>query len=170
MSYQLSQNHNVKNDTTINNAMQPMANLYRSGGIVSEIAYDEQQPFVFHLLLPFLQQLAQQPRWQLWLTPQQKLSRHWLMSVGLPENKIMQMPLCDYKHTVSMMEKALASGNYSTVLAWLPYVDEVTNLRLQRAAEQGDAYAFIMRPNINVVNNRCNSSFRNKNKHTANYH
>lgn len=170
MSYQLSQNHNVKNETTINNVMQSMARLYRNGGMVSEIAYDEQQPLVLHLLLPFLQQLAQQPRWQLWLTPQQKLSRHWLMSVGLPENKIMQMPHCDYEHTVLMMEKALASGNYSTVLAWLPYIDEATHLRLQRAAEQGNAYGFIMRPNINVANNRHNSQLLNENKQTPYYH
>jgi cell division inhibitor SulA len=35
------------------------------------------------LLLPLLQQLGQQSRWQLWLTPQQKLSREWVQSAGL---------------------------------------------------------------------------------------
>jgi cell division inhibitor SulA len=34
-------------------------------------------------LLPLLQQLGQQSRWQLWLTPQQKLSREWVQSAGL---------------------------------------------------------------------------------------
>ncbi|STV46380.1 cell division inhibitor [Klebsiella pneumoniae subsp. ozaenae] len=41
------------------------------------------------LLLPLLQQLGQQSRWQLWLTPQQKLSREWVQSAGLPLSKVM---------------------------------------------------------------------------------
>ena len=43
------------------------------------------------LLLPLLQQLGQQSRWQLWLTPQQKLSREWVQSAGLPLTKVMQI-------------------------------------------------------------------------------
>ncbi len=43
------------------------------------------------LLLPLLQQLGQQSRWQLWLTPQQKLSREWVQASGLPLTKVMQI-------------------------------------------------------------------------------
>lgn len=51
---------------------------HRSGdqntnGLISEIVYREDQPMMTQLLLlPLLQQLGQQSRWQLWLTPQQK--------------------------------------------------------------------------------------------------
>ncbi len=50
---------------------------HRSGeqntnGLISEIVYREDQPMMTQLLLlPLLQQLGQQSRWQLWLTPQQ---------------------------------------------------------------------------------------------------
>ncbi len=63
---------------------------HRSGeqntnGLISEIVYREDQPMMTQLLLlPLLQQLGQQSRWQLWLTPQQKLSREWVQSAGLP--------------------------------------------------------------------------------------
>ena len=41
-------------------------------GLISEVVYREDQPGMTQLLLlPLLQQLGQQSRWQLWLTPQQ---------------------------------------------------------------------------------------------------
>ena len=45
-----------------------------TAGLISEVVYREDQPMMTQLLLlPLLQQLGQQSRWQLWLTPQQKL-------------------------------------------------------------------------------------------------
>lgn len=139
----MNRSHNL-NGLTQPNVMPSVATLYRNGGLVSEIAYDPQQPFVLNLLLPFLQQLAEQPRWQLWLAPQYKLSRSWLTNVGLPENKIMQMTKLNYEQTIITMEKALSSGNFSSVLAWLPEVDDAVRDRSQKAAEQGNSYGFIM--------------------------
>ncbi|STI62347.1 SOS cell division inhibitor [Escherichia coli] len=44
-----------------------------TAGLISEVVYREDQPMMTQLLLlPLLQQLGQQSRWQLWLTPQQK--------------------------------------------------------------------------------------------------
>lgn len=63
-----------------------------STGLISEVVYREDQPMMTQLLLlPLLQQLGQQSRWQLWLTPQQKLSREWVQSAGLPLTKVMQI-------------------------------------------------------------------------------
>lgn len=43
-----------------------------TAGLISEVVYREDQPMMTQLLLlPLLQQLGQQSRWQLWLTPQQ---------------------------------------------------------------------------------------------------
>lgn len=54
-----------------------------STGLISEVVYREDQPLLTQLLLlPLLQQLGQQSRWQLWLTPQQKLSREWVQSAA----------------------------------------------------------------------------------------
>ncbi|VEB99051.1 Cell division inhibitor SulA [Cedecea lapagei] len=117
-------------------------------GLISEMVYSEENPWVTQLiLLPLLQQLGQQSRWQLWLTPQQKLSREWLQAAGLPLAKVMQASQLDPLCTVDAMVKALQTGNYSVVIGWLP--EELTDeehLRLTMAAETGNAMGFIMRP------------------------
>lgn len=99
------------------------------------------------LLLPLLQQLGQQSRWQLWLTPQQKLSKEWVQSSGLPLSKVMQINQMSPCNTLESMIRALRTGNYSVVIGWL--TDELTeqeHKRLALAAEEGHAMGFIMRP------------------------
>ncbi|SQD05367.1 SOS cell division inhibitor [Escherichia coli] len=87
-------------------------------GLISEVVYREDQPMMTQLLLlPLLQQLGQQSRWQLWLTPQQKLSREWVQASGLPLTKVMQIsqPL-PLPHWWESMVRALRTGNYSVVI------------------------------------------------------
>lgn len=117
-------------------------------GLISEVIYSEDQPWVTQLvLLPLLQQLSHQSRWQLWLTPQQKLSRQWVEASGLSLTKVMQVSQLDPLFTVDAMVKALQTGNYSVVIGWLP--EEITDeqhARLSYAAEMGNAIGFIMKP------------------------
>ncbi len=62
--------------TTASHAFTPVNST--PAALISEVLYREDQPMMAQLLLlPLLQQLGQQSRWQLWLTPQQKLSRQW---------------------------------------------------------------------------------------------
>ena len=90
-----------------------------STGLISEVLYREDQPMMTQLLLlPLLQQLGQQSRWQLWLTPNQKLSRQWVQSAGLPLTKVMQVSQLAPCHTVESMARALRTGNYSVVIGW----------------------------------------------------
>lgn len=119
-----------------------------STGLISEVVYREDQPLLTQLLLlPLLQQLGQQSRWQLWLTPQQKLSREWVLSAGLPLAKVMQINQLSPCDTVDSMIRALRTGNYSVVIGWLPEeLSEEEHLRLTEAAEEGHAMGFIMRP------------------------
>ncbi|EKK7704004.1 cell division inhibitor SulA [Cronobacter sakazakii] len=117
-------------------------------GLVSEVMYNEDQPWMTQLvLLPLLQQLGQQSRWQLWLTPQQRLSREWVESAGLPLTKVMQVSQMNPQVTLDSMIRALETGNYSVVIAWLH--DDLTDdehRRLTAAAEKGNAMGFLMRP------------------------
>ena len=144
--------HNVRTQVaTVTNAVPSVAQSSAGNkikGLISEVIYSEDQPWVTQLvLLPLLQQLGQQSRWQLWLTPQQKLSRQWLQSAGLPLAKVMQVSQLDPLFTVDAMVKALQTGNYSVVIGWLP--EELTDeehLQLSSAAEMGNAIGFIMRP------------------------
>ncbi|MCH5052366.1 SOS-induced cell division inhibitor SulA [Pectobacterium aquaticum] len=118
-----------------------------AGGIISEIVYNADQPIVTHLLLPLLQQLGTQSRWLLWLSPQQKLSRPWVQQSGLPLDKMVQLHQINPQFAVDAMEKALLTGNYSAVLCWLPHeLTEEEKVRLRHAAQAGNTYGFIMRP------------------------
>lgn len=126
-------------------------------GLISELTYSENQPGMTQmLLLPLLQQLGTQSRWQLWLTPQQKLSRSWLVQSGLPLDKVMQIHQSGAITTVEAMIKALQTGNYSVVLGWIP--GEITmadRQRLQEAALTGQALGLIMRPDrMNIASSR----------------
>lgn len=99
------------------------------------------------LLLPLLQQLGQQERWQLWLTPQQKLSRQWVQASGLPLSKVMQVSQMLPGTTLESMIRALRTGNYSVVIGWVAEeLSEEDQYRLVNAAEEGNAMGFIMRP------------------------
>ncbi|MDC9613048.1 cell division inhibitor SulA [Xenorhabdus khoisanae] len=115
-------------------------------GMVSELIYNEHQPTINHILLPLLRQTGNENRWLLWVTPNKRLSRQWLISSGLPLNKIVQLNQIRPIASISAMEKALASGNYSIVLGWLPELSEYEVNRLQLAAQRGTALGFIMRP------------------------
>jgi SOS-response cell division inhibitor, blocks FtsZ ring formation len=119
-----------------------------SPALVSEVVYREDQPMMAQLLLlPLLQQLSQQSRWQLWLTPQQKLSRQWVQASGLPLSKVMQLRQISQSNMLDSMERALRTGNYSVVICWM--AEELTvqeHERLMSAAQEGNAMAFIMRP------------------------
>lgn len=123
-------------------------------GMVSEIVYQEDQPWMTQcMLLPLLQQLGQQSRWLLWLTPNQRLSRKWVQASGLPLAKVMQTRQANSLNTVEAMSRALRTGNYSVVIGWLAY--EMSNEEHQLlfdAAELGNAICFIMRP-ASVVDN-----------------
>ncbi|WP_158784262.1 SOS-induced cell division inhibitor SulA [Pantoea sp. BAV 3049] len=128
-----------------------------AAGLISELIYSENQPGMTQmLLLPLLQQLGTQSRWQLWLTPQQKLSRSWLLQSGLPLDKVMQVQSSGAITTVEAMIKALQTGNYSVVLGWLPgEVTEKDRRRLQEAASCGQALGLIMRPDpVNITSAR----------------
>ncbi|MEC5341093.1 SOS-induced cell division inhibitor SulA [Brenneria populi] len=139
------------------------------GGVISEIVYSADQPIVAHLLLPLLQQLGAQSRWLLWLSPQQKLSRPWLQQSGLPLDKSVQLNHINPLFTVDAMEKALLSGNYSAVLCWLTEeLTEEEKVRLRRAAQSGNTYGFIMRPeNADIGVHRLFSSLK---IHSTLYH
>ena len=129
----------------------------KAAGLISELIYSENQPGMTQmLLLPLLQQLGTQSRWQLWLTPQQKLSRSWLQQSGLPLDKVMQVQSSGAITTVEAMIKALQTGNYSVVLGWLPgEITEKDRRRLQEAASSGQALGLIMRPDqVNISSAR----------------
>lgn len=112
-----------------------------STGTIAELVFSEDQPAMIQLmLLPLLQQLGTESRWQLWLTPAQKLSRPWLKASGLPLDKVMQIPQSATLSPLDAMNKALRTGNYSVVISWVQDVltpDQRNVLELSAKAGQG---------------------------------
>ncbi len=116
-------------------------------GIISEVVYSEENPgLTQYMLLPLLQQLGQQSRWQLWMTPHHKPDRQWFSSSGLPVDKIMHANFRHHDYTLTSMEKALRSGNFSAVVCWSSQpLTEDEHSRLSSAAAEGHAMGLIMR-------------------------
>ncbi|HBO23656.1 MULTISPECIES: SOS-induced cell division inhibitor SulA [unclassified Providencia] len=140
-------------------------------GIVSELVYDEKHPIMDYILLPMLRQFGIQSRWLLWLSPNKKLSKHWLEQAGIPTHKVMQLSHMESITTIDAMEKALRSGNYSVVLGWLPEISEHDFIRLQYAAQEGRSIGFIMRPQMTYNMASINSGQQNHLKiHSDYYH
>lgn len=143
---------NHKSECTLMSSFDDKTSCYSQ--LVSEIIYDPQQPFVLYLLLPFLQQLLLQPRWQFWSGPEGRISRKWLAQSGLPEHKIVQAVNMPVEKMLITTVKTLRSGNYSAAVIW---TNEALSLKerklLEDAAQYGDSYCFIMRSNYNSFPN-----------------
>lgn len=98
-------------------------------------------------MLPLLRHLGQQPRWQLWLTPGEKLNRYWLQSSGLPVNKTLQITQLSGEKVIHMLNKALQTGNYSVIIGWLPYaLTHRQYQRLQQVAQVANTIVILMQP------------------------
>jgi len=116
-------------------------------GGITELRSSEQPEMMQLMLLPVLKQLSEQSRWQLWLTPAHKLNRSWMQQSGLPLEKSMHITESGRFNTVESMVKALRTGNYSVVLAWIPYeLSDEERLELEQAAAEGEALGLILRP------------------------
>ncbi|WP_075181163.1 SOS-induced cell division inhibitor SulA [Pantoea sp. 1.19] len=119
-------------------------------GLVSEVIYHPQRPGISQmLLLPLLQQLAHQSRWQLWLTPPHKLRREWFEQAGLNVGKVMQLPQESAAgiNSIDAMIKALKTGNFSVVLCWIDGdISPQARQDLDDAAATGGSLGLIMRP------------------------
>ncbi|MBS9423251.1 SOS-induced cell division inhibitor SulA [Photorhabdus caribbeanensis] len=145
-------------------------------GIVSELIYgdnqyNDNQAVINRILLPLLRQSGNEARWLLWVNPHKKLSRQWLINSGLPLDKIVQLNRISSITTVEAMERALASGNYSVVLGWLPKLSERDTVKLRVAAQKGNALGFIMRPqDLNKETNYAESRADLLKIHSIYYH
>jgi len=138
-------NHFNRLDLSGNQSIKRLPSL-DNNGLISEFVYDEEHTTLSLLLLPLLQYLGMQSRWLLWLSPQQKLNRNWLIQSGLPMDKMIQINQLQGLSSVDAMAKALQTGNYSVVLGWLPELSDADREKLQVAAKRGGAYGFIMKP------------------------
>ncbi|MBD2814073.1 cell division inhibitor SulA [Xenorhabdus sp. Flor] len=142
---------NITSPKLLSSIESDQSTLQATNAMVRELLYNEQQSTINQILLPLLHQSGNENRWLLWITPNRKLSRQWLINSGLPLSKIVQLNQILPLASPNAMEKALASGNYSVVLGWLPELSEHEVQKLKLAAHKGTALGLIMRPqNLNL--------------------
>lgn len=116
--------------------------------LISEVNYYPDKPWITQRqVLPLLRRTCQQARWQLWLTPGQKLSRSWLQLSTLPIAKMMQARQLTPEQMAETMARALQTGNYSVVIGWFPHAPEPEQYQqLALAAQCGNAPGILIRP------------------------
>lgn len=138
------------NSDTHHSGRSPIS-VSQTSGCISELNYDAHNPSLLTMLLfPLLKQLAEQSRWQLWLTPEHKVNRLWLQQSGLPLEKSMQVTSLSSSDTLQSMTKALRSGNYSVVMIWISRsLTDSERDELEQAASEGRSLGLIMRENTN---------------------
>ncbi|OON40824.1 hypothetical protein BTJ39_07060 [Izhakiella australiensis] len=142
MRTQISNSYRVSKPVHLNPCPTPTL----SSGTIAELVFSEDQIAMMQLmLLPLLQQLSIESRWQLWLTSEQKLSRPWLKSTGLPLDKMMQIQSPGEQPTLEAMSRALRTGNYSVVIGWVqnPLTNEQRKM-LETAAKAGHGLGLIL--------------------------
>lgn len=155
-------NYPIKTENQPSNVQNLLLPNYRnapvySNGVINEWVYNENNPMVEVLLTSLLHRLRDESRWLLWLNPNRKLSRSWLINSELPLNKTVQINSLSPEMSVIAMIKALSSGNCSIVLGWLPNLSPSCLQHLERAAQIGNSIGFVMRPeNMNCARGHSN--------------
>lgn len=144
-------NYPIKIENQRNNVQNILLPNYRNrsiypNGAVNEWIYNENNPMVEVLLTSLLQRFSDESRWLLWLNPNRKLSRNWLINSALPLNKTIQINSLSPEMSAAAMIKALSSGNCSIVLGWLPILSQSCLQHLEHAAQIGNSIGFVMRP------------------------
>ncbi len=98
------------------------------------------------LLWRALEALSWERRWLVWVAPPQRPSARELQRHGLDLRHVLCIPLRPGADPLSVVERALAFGHCSAVLAWPAAVSEAQLVNLQAAACQGQALGLLYPP------------------------
>jgi cell division inhibitor SulA len=95
------------------------------------------------LLWRALEALSWERRWLVWVAPPQRLSARELQCHGLDLRHVLCIPLSSGVDPLPVVERALASGHCSAVLAWPAAITETQLASLQAAARRGQSLALL---------------------------
>lgn len=95
------------------------------------------------LLWRALEALSWERRWLVWVAPPQRPSVRELQRQGLDLRHVLWIPLRPGADPLPVVERALACGHCSAVLAWPAAVSETQWASLQAAARQGQSLGLL---------------------------
>lgn len=95
------------------------------------------------LLWRALEAMSWERRWLVWVAPPRRPSARELRGHGLDLRHVLCITLRPEVDPLSVVERALASGHCSAVLAWPAAITETQLASLQAAAYQGQSLALL---------------------------
>lgn len=116
------------------------------GGGLSEILVERPGAGELTLLMPALAELCRERRWIAWIDPPHRPFGPALAARGIDLSRQLLVHAGPGVDPLRAMERGLAAGTCSAVLAWPRDLDGLDLERLQRAAARGRARGFLFRP------------------------
>lgn len=114
-------------------------------GELVEVLLPETSTGAMRLVTPALAQLSVEQRWLSWVSPPSLPSVSALATAGVRLSCVQMVRPRSGQDGLAIVEKSLAQGQCSAVLAWPMLDDAAILLRLRLAARQGHALGFMFR-------------------------
>ncbi|MBO66746.1 MAG: SOS cell division inhibitor SulA [Acidiferrobacteraceae bacterium] len=109
-------------------------------GTLIEILIRRMEEVPLWLIIPALQQLNNDSRWQAWISPIHIPYAPALMSAGIDLSKVLILNPPTHKDVVWTIEQCLSSGVCSAVIFWLQTLTNKNSRRFKLAAKHGDSW------------------------------
>ncbi len=116
-------------------------------GGLSEMSLTGDKVQCRQLLAPVLRDLSEAAdiRWLTLIAPPAALSLNWLRESGLNRDRILLLQGRGIHDTLDLACKALMSGCSHTVITWFDRLDRPAQLKLRKAASQGNTQSLNIR-------------------------
>lgn len=115
-------------------------------GTITEILTAREGIGAMRLVLPALARLSQSKRWLAWVAPPHIPYAPALAAGGIDLSRVLLVHPRTAHDNLWAVEQALRAGTCGAVLAWLGGVDPKILRRLQLAAEAGQSWGLLFRP------------------------
>lgn len=115
-------------------------------GALTEILIPDEGIGELRLVMPALAWLSRSKRWLAWVAPPHIPYAPALASAGLDLSRVMIVRPRSGTDGLWAVEQTLRAGTCGAVLAWLTDADTTVMRRLQLAAEAGNSWGILFRP------------------------
>ena len=111
-----------------------------------EVCFNTHMQTQLAYFLRILKQASQQNRWIMFIGQEALIDKRLLKNAGVDINKVLVLTQKKGLSDAALMEKALACGNCSAVVA-LGDIANFSAQTLRHAAERSGSFAFVLNPN-----------------------
>jgi len=115
-------------------------------GALTEILTEREGVGALQLVMPALARLSREHRWLAWIAPPHIPYAPALVDAGIDLSRVLLVHDRLNRDHLWALEQALRSGASAAVLGWLEHADTTVLRRLQLAAEAGNAWGVLFRP------------------------